>query len=750
MISSSSVRLGATAIRKVYKGSSLLFSDAVTTYYVSSTGSDANDGSVSNPFQTIAKVNALTLLAGDSVLFKAGESFGGELHLKPQHSGTALNPVIIGSYGVGRATILPSINQKGIYIHNCGGIEVSDLIITGVGSTTSTQNGVKVYMDDTLTGNLSHIYLDNLKVSGFKGRGISISTWNYSTEYTLLGGSASTARSFDDVRITNCEAHDNGLAGIYSEGNYPAKNHTNLYVGHCKVYNNTGVVGASGSEASNGSGILMSGFDTGVIEYCETYNNGVSGIAGIGLMVWACKSITIQFCSSYENKSANNLDGGGINIDGEAEGCTIQYCYTYNNYGAGLSLYQYPTAIGNFTNNTIRYCISVNDGRKNSYGAISTWNGGSTPSTGTHRIYNNTVYLDASGIVSGVPSGLELRGLANVQVRNNIIVASGAGVALFDGTLGTEILSNNIYYAASGATSNLSAGGTIVNPLLVNPTFGAVLPANLATALVGYKVQNTSPAIGAGIQADTNMGGRDFFNTATPIDTTYDIGAAEVQAAPAVATSPSADGMFTWHKDDMAVNGSSQLLQWNDVVGANDFIDSYHSGDRFTVNPTGINGIKTLEGASGGATGSSISTDYFTGSAALNNYSLFIVFKAYFISADAIYFEFGTDMLRIRSSATSGTLEVFHDVGAKLSIASSLEPNITFLLNVTYGSDQVLRVYKNGVLIGSKTGVTSKANDYIALGSRIQTPELLTYNKVLSTMERAQTTEYLLNKYAIS
>jgi uncharacterized repeat protein (TIGR01451 family) len=71
---------------------------ANTTYYVSTSGSDSNNGLTSGaPFQTIAKVNTLNLQQGDKVLFKCGDTWRGEM-LMITKSGAAGNPITFGSY----------------------------------------------------------------------------------------------------------------------------------------------------------------------------------------------------------------------------------------------------------------------------------------------------------------------------------------------------------------------------------------------------------------------------------------------------------------------------------------------------------------------------------------------------------------------------------------------------------------------------------------------------------------------------
>ena len=68
-----------------------------TTYYFSSSiGNDSNSGtSEANPFQTIAKLNALVLSPGDKILFKKGDTFIGEIIVN--YSGAENLPIIYDS-----------------------------------------------------------------------------------------------------------------------------------------------------------------------------------------------------------------------------------------------------------------------------------------------------------------------------------------------------------------------------------------------------------------------------------------------------------------------------------------------------------------------------------------------------------------------------------------------------------------------------------------------------------------------------
>jgi hypothetical protein len=75
------------------------------TYYVNnSTGADDNDGrSAATAWQSVAKVSAAALAAGDVVAFCGGQRFTGNLVVST--SGAPIAPITFSSYGIGRATI---------------------------------------------------------------------------------------------------------------------------------------------------------------------------------------------------------------------------------------------------------------------------------------------------------------------------------------------------------------------------------------------------------------------------------------------------------------------------------------------------------------------------------------------------------------------------------------------------------------------------------------------------------------------
>lgn len=72
-----------------------------TKYYVSTSGSDENDGkSPETPIKTLQKASEITLEPGDGLFFKRGDTWKGE-QLVIRSSGTKDNPIYVSAYGEG-------------------------------------------------------------------------------------------------------------------------------------------------------------------------------------------------------------------------------------------------------------------------------------------------------------------------------------------------------------------------------------------------------------------------------------------------------------------------------------------------------------------------------------------------------------------------------------------------------------------------------------------------------------------------
>lgn len=76
-----------------------------TRYYLSNNGNDFNNGkSPDKSFKTLNRLNSQKLLPGDSVLFKSGDVFSGEIVVKC--SGKKDKPIVYAAYGNGNAPVI--------------------------------------------------------------------------------------------------------------------------------------------------------------------------------------------------------------------------------------------------------------------------------------------------------------------------------------------------------------------------------------------------------------------------------------------------------------------------------------------------------------------------------------------------------------------------------------------------------------------------------------------------------------------
>ncbi|MHC4531471.1 MAG: right-handed parallel beta-helix repeat-containing protein [Planctomycetota bacterium] len=527
-----------------------------TDYYIAFNGNDDNPGtSPQQPWKSIAKVNQTKFNPTDSILFEGGHLFFGSIKLDSEDSGTAKKPVTIGSYGRERA-IIASGQKHGLHAHNCRGLVVKDLIFIGDGRTINTDFSGVYFTKDTLPEKrLSFFRVDNIDVSGYRNGGI----------YFKAGGN--NEAGFKDIRITNSVAHDNGDKGICIWSGYNTLTkpnfwpHEDVYIAHCKAYNNSG---NSGQKGHTGNGIIISQINRGVIEYCEAYNNGWlcddpdSG-GPIGIWTWDSKEVIIQFCESHHNKSNNGKDGGGFDIDGGCVNCIIQYNYSHDNHASGYGIYQFDKA-REFKDNIVRYNISENDGLVGSYGALNLWATNSSGGLQNTLVYNNTFYASPNtggACIADFPAdGSGKTYIHDMKIYNNIIVTT-PGKTVIDIPIPADewTFKGNCYWTCGGdvkiawnkntytsldqwrketnqETLNGKPVGFEADPKLKKPGHGGTIgaPAKLV-ALSNYKLQSDSPLIDKALNLKSvfniDPGLRDYCGTALPQSSGYDVGACE-------------------------------------------------------------------------------------------------------------------------------------------------------------------------------------------------------------------------------
>ena len=83
----------------------LVVNCSATNYYISNAGNDGNNGKAPNKsFKTIDRLNKLKLSPGDSLLFKCGDVFSGQIMV--QYSGKEKKPIVYAAYSSGNAPVI--------------------------------------------------------------------------------------------------------------------------------------------------------------------------------------------------------------------------------------------------------------------------------------------------------------------------------------------------------------------------------------------------------------------------------------------------------------------------------------------------------------------------------------------------------------------------------------------------------------------------------------------------------------------
>jgi hypothetical protein len=536
--------------------------DIGRTYHVDPRGSDDDPGTTpDHAWRTIARANRHDFQPGDRLLFAGGTALDGNLVLGPGDGGTAERPVTIGSFGGRRATIRAGLGTA-VLVEDAGGVEVRDLVCEGLGA--SRNHGAGVAFVNTLPGNvrLNHVRIRNVEARGF-GCDISATlgkTGGFQPPSgcgIFVGGAPldHSKSGFADIRIDNCDLHDNEFYGALVSGSWhqnPTRYaNSGLVVADCRFHGNLG--DPEYRDNHSGSGILVEDTDGGLVERCTAWENGARCNLGPGgpCGIWTAGSrrITIQNCEAFRNRTGTSPDGDGFDLDGGSIECILQYNYSHDNDGAGILVYTYAGAPLADRGNVVRYNVCENDARKlPRYGEIYVGNDGHGMSG--VEIYNNT-------FVSGPPA----HAVANLHgkdigaaFRNNLILA-GAGGALvkIDADADTIIFQGNLYWAGDGAfktagaktCDSLGAWRSSGKEILGDTALGLFADPGLELAarcgpageltsldrLARFRPKPDSPAVDAGIDLKglfrLNPGGLDVLGARIPRGRRPDIGAVQ-------------------------------------------------------------------------------------------------------------------------------------------------------------------------------------------------------------------------------
>ena len=489
-------------------------SQSVTYYVDAAGGNDSNDGRTpQTAWQTLAKINARTFFARDSILLKSGSVWTGQL--KPKGSGRSGQPIVIDRYG---DTTKPCINGGGVtgqgtvYLNNQEYWEINNLEITNDSTVEGDRRGVNVTASNF--GTVHHIYLRNLYIHNVKGI-VDVSldaakrTGGIGIETTL----DNTPTRYDDILIEGCTIAYCENTGLYTanlvKGNddlqstgWLNRRFTNVRIRNNRIHH------------ISKNAMILRLFDHGVVEYNVCYETALQ-VTGNTMFTVSCDGTVFQYNEGSFNRATENTPGGGdgsmYDADLRSSNIVFQYSYSHDN-SHGLF---WNCTVQSDSGVVCRYNVSQND-----KGIIFCVNYAVTSA----YIYNNTVYIGAGlspVIISERNNGDP--GTRMYSFYNNIIYNLSANARYDFRTFGyTRTIDYNVFYGNHPSNEPTDPHKITGDPLFVSPGTGGTG----FKSIDGYKLQASSPCIDTGFLM-ANYSAQDLWGNTVPSGTKVDRGAFE-------------------------------------------------------------------------------------------------------------------------------------------------------------------------------------------------------------------------------
>ena len=459
-------------------------------YYIDSVGGDdANSGTdINSPVKTLGGLKNLDIKAGTHFLFKNGGEY--ECAVTLTSSGTKENPIVISSYGEGEKAILKTDEKTEVFrLFDCSYITVSNLHI-------KAPNGGGIWID-TLNQTSEGIVIDNVYFTDMQNYRVN-SRDDFSNGASgaraavmVKGLPARSRYAVNDLTIRNCEVYNCGNGFIIwgswnDKQEWWCENEEDID----PVFNKGLLIEGCYLHEMDAEAVLVGMCDGALVTNCRAINccqgpgtneNGEILYYTAAMWFWGSVNSTIQYCEIAGQKNVG--DGMAIDFDSYSHNCTYQYIYSHDNM---RFICNCPFHSGH-KNNTVRYCLSVND------------NGGRSrlsANPGEHglKFYNNTIVNCADFYMIDMYDSV---------IANNIIAPADGYVVVCDTAdyfRDGNVFANNCYYNTANPFCDLFSKNTV-------PGFVG----NDLTSLESFMLSADSPLIGAGIEVEGNDLKTDIF-----------------------------------------------------------------------------------------------------------------------------------------------------------------------------------------------------------------------------------------------
>ncbi len=459
------------------------------TYYIDALNGD-NSNSGTSKSEAWKDLGGFTgeqaLTSGVSVLFKCGGTYDVNVELNGI-IGTKENPFVISSYGKGERPILTTQAKDEILtLIDCSYITISNLQLVA-------PNGGGIWID-TLERTSEGIIIDNVYFHGMPNGKVNarddMSNGAAPARAAVMvkGLPARSRYAVNDLTIKNCEVYDcaNGFMiwGSWNDEQNPWCEEKDAD----PIYNTGLLIEGCYFHEMDAEAVIVGICDGALVTNCRAINtcqgegvdeNGEILYFTAAMWFWGSENSTIEYCEIAGQK--NFGDGMSVDFDSCTNNCTYQYIYSHDNMRFMCNNAKESPQ----KNNTVRYCLSVNDNGGRS--AIASGNG-----EDGFNFYNNTIINCAD---------FHVRYLTNSFVANNIIMPEEGYIIYFnkqEEKVAGNTYTNNCY--AYTMKPSIDSGSLNIVPNFVGGT-------DAATA---YQLAEGSELIGAGVKIDDDLS-VDFF-----------------------------------------------------------------------------------------------------------------------------------------------------------------------------------------------------------------------------------------------
>ncbi|MFD5002885.1 right-handed parallel beta-helix repeat-containing protein [Streptomyces mutabilis] len=492
-------------------------------YYVDCSRAVNGNGSSTQPFNTLAPVNSLSLGPSDTVRFKRGTTCTGTL--APQGDGAAGSRIVIGAYGpsgdprpviVGTAT-----GTSAVTLSDMSHVVIQDLALRNPLPEPATVDRQGLFVTAT-TGVVEDVVAERLSVSNVVGLIRDQANFSGGIVFQATG-----TGKFDGVTVRNNVVSDLSNNGITVTGRtvprpaadqpWPGATAKNVLVTHNLVRKVTG------------NGIIILNADSPVSSWNEVdraaganrgpFRDPVNRICNVGLWFWESNNALAEHNVVHDTvfkgdpEAPDGCDGEAFDMgDSSTDNTIYQYNISYNNINTILAVGSSDSVEGVPHRATFRYNLSIND--KSIMGVVpgcATQQPDPARCNGDHvRIHNNT-YISDSWPTTLLQDDPELSArirqsgiFGGLQFKNNVLYATGERPDDFYFYCGEEC-SHNVFHGMPGHGTD----AVLSDPKLVNPAAAALFKKTAAGAgpnlgqafaLAGnFAIKPGSPAACAGV-----------------------------------------------------------------------------------------------------------------------------------------------------------------------------------------------------------------------------------------------------------